>query len=54
MKQWSLTTLPEKLIRIGAKVGPHSKYATFQMTEVGVPQESYAAILSFINLDYPT
>ncbi len=31
VKHWSLTTLREKLIKIGAKVVRHSKYLTFQM-----------------------
>lgn len=29
--QWSLTTLREKLIKIGAKVVRHARYAVFQM-----------------------
>ena len=33
---WSLTTLREKLIKIGAKVVRHSRYITFQMAEVAV------------------
>ena len=28
MKHWSLTTLREKLVKIGAKVTRHSKYVT--------------------------
>ena len=28
---WSLTTLREKLIKIGAKVVRHARYVTFQM-----------------------
>ncbi len=34
VRQWSLTTLGEKLIKIGAKVVRHTGYVTFQMTEV--------------------
>jgi hypothetical protein len=48
VKHWSLTTLREKLIRIGAKVVRHSKYATFQMGEVAMPGELFAAILERI------
>jgi hypothetical protein len=33
---WSLTSLREKLIKIGAKVVSHGRYVTFQMAEVGV------------------
>ena len=35
-KPWSLTSLREKLIKIGAKVVSHGRYVTFQMTEVAV------------------
>ena len=34
---WSLTSLREKLIKIGAKVVSHGRYVTFQMAEVAVP-----------------
>ena len=44
MKHWSLTTLREKLIKIGAKVVPHARYVTFQITEVAVPRGLFAAI----------
>jgi hypothetical protein len=33
---WSLTSLREKLIKIGAKVVSHVRYITFQMAEVAV------------------
>ncbi len=48
VKHWSLTTLREKLIKIGAKVVRHSKYVTFQMAEAAVPREMFAAILERI------
>ena len=35
---WSLTSLREKLIKIGAKVVSHGRYVTFQMAEVAVPR----------------
>jgi hypothetical protein len=34
---WSMTSLREKLIKIGAKVVSHDRYVTFQMAEVAVP-----------------
>src|SRR5437763_12510508 len=34
IKDWSLTTLKEKLIKIGAKVVSHGRYVAFQMAEV--------------------
>ena len=48
MKHWSLTTLREKLIKIGAKVVTHSRYVIFQMAEVAVSRELFAAILERI------
>jgi hypothetical protein len=36
---WSLTSLREKLIKIGAKVVSHGRYTTFQMAEVAVPRQ---------------
>ncbi len=38
----------EKLIKIGAKVVRHAKYVTFQMAEVAVPRDLFAAILERI------
>ncbi|GAC1466787.1 MAG: hypothetical protein NVSMB9_07700 [Isosphaeraceae bacterium] len=48
MKHWSLTTLKEKLIKIGAKVACHAKALTFQMAEVAVPRALFGAILDRI------
>jgi hypothetical protein len=48
VKHWSLTTLREKLIKIGAKVVRHAKYVTFQMAEVAVPRELFTRILDRI------
>jgi hypothetical protein len=45
---WSLTSLREKLIKIGAKVISHGRYVTFQMAEVAVPQQMFREILSLI------
>lgn len=48
MAHWSLTTLREKLVKIGAKVVAHSRYVIFQMAEVAVSREMFAAILARI------
>jgi hypothetical protein len=45
---WTLTTLREKLINIGAQVARHAMVVTFQMAEVAVPRELFAAILDRI------
>jgi hypothetical protein len=45
---WSLTSLREKLIKIGAKVVRHGRYVTFQMAEVAVSRQMFAEILMLI------
>jgi Transposase DDE domain group 1 len=45
---WSLTSLREKLIKIGAKVVSHGRYVTFQMAEVAVSRQMFQEILSLI------
>jgi hypothetical protein len=45
---WSLTSLREKLIKIGAKVVRHGRYVTFQMAEVAVSRQMFAEILMMI------
>jgi hypothetical protein len=45
---WSLTSLREKLIKIGAKVVRHGRYVTFQMAEVAIPRKLFAAIMQRI------
>ena len=47
--QWSLTSLREKLVKIGAKVVRHARYAVFQMAEVAVPRELFGQILRLID-----
>ena len=37
VEQWSLTSLREKLIKIGAKIVRHGRYVTFQMAVVRTP-----------------
>ena len=48
VKHWSLTTLREKLIKIGAKVVNTSRYVYFQMAEAAVPRKLFASILDRI------
>jgi hypothetical protein len=45
---WSLTSLKEKLIKIGAKVISHGRYVAFQMAEVAIPRHLFADILRLI------
>jgi len=46
--QWSLTTLREKVVKIGAKVIAHGRYLVFQMAEVAVPRELFGRLLNRI------
>ena len=48
VKHWSLTTLWEELIKIGAKVVRHAKYVALEVAEVAVPRELLAAFLKRI------
>jgi hypothetical protein len=48
IKDWSLTTLREKLIKIGAKMVSHARYVVFQMAEVAIPGNVFADILRMI------
>ena len=47
--QWSLTTLREKLVKIGARIVRHGRYVVFQLAEVAVPRALFAAILRRID-----
>ncbi len=49
VEHWSLTTLREKLVKIGAKVVRHGRYVTFQMAEVAIPRALFADILRRID-----
>ena len=48
VKDWSLTSLKDKLIRIGAKVVSHGRYVAFQTAEVVIPRNLFADILRLI------
>ena len=48
IEDWSLTSLREKLIKIGAKVVTHGRYVAFQMAEVAIPKNLFAGILRLI------
>jgi hypothetical protein len=48
IKDWSLTSLKEKLIKIGAKVVSHGRYVVFQMAEVAIARQMFQEILRLI------
>jgi hypothetical protein len=52
-EHWSLTTLREKLVKIGAKVVSHGRYITFQLAEVAVPRDLFRNILFLIDMLRP-
>src|SRR3954471_16157982 len=49
VEQWSLTTLREKLVKIGARIVRHGRYVVFQLAEVAVPCALFAGILRRID-----
>jgi len=48
IKDWSMTSLKEKLIKIGAKVVSDDRYVAFQMPDVAIPRNLFADILRLI------
>jgi hypothetical protein len=48
IKDWSLTTLKDNLIKVGAKVVSHGRYVIFQMAEVAIPRQMFQEILRLI------
>ena len=48
IKDWSLTSLKEKLIKIGARVVSHGRHVALQMAEVAIPRQMFQEILSLI------
>jgi Transposase DDE domain group 1 len=49
VEHWSLTTLRERLVKIGARVVRHVRYVAFQLAEVAVPRALFAEILRRID-----
>ncbi len=49
VEHWSLTTLRERLVKIGAKIDSHGRYVTFQLAEVAVSRELFRKILRLID-----
>src|ERR671914_13466 len=49
IERWSLTSLREKVVKIGAKVITHARYTVFQMAEVAVPGDLFGRILAMID-----
>jgi hypothetical protein len=48
IERWSLTSLREKVVKIGAKVIAHARSTVFQMAEVAVPRDLFRRVLELI------
>jgi hypothetical protein len=48
IKDWSLTSPKEKLIKIGAKFVSHGHYVVFQMADVAIPRQLFADVLRLV------
>src|SRR5918911_1516717 len=48
MAQWSMTTLRERLVKIGARIVRHARSVTFQMAEVVVSRGLFRQILAAV------
>ena len=48
-RRWSLTSLRERLIKTGARLVRHGRYAIFQMAEAALSRQLFAGILGLIN-----
>src|SRR5207302_10493395 len=48
IKDSSLASLEEKLIKIGAKIVSHGRYVAVQMAEIAIPRNLFAEILRLI------
>jgi hypothetical protein len=57
VQQWSLTTLRDRLVKIGARIVRHGRSIAFQMAEVAVSRalfhENLAAIAALRRLPPP-
>ena len=49
IETWSLTSLRERLVKTGARLVRHARYAIFQFAGTALPQAVFAGILGLIN-----
>ena len=49
VKDWSLRSLQVKLIKMGGRIVRHARRIIFQLAEVAVPRELFAAILEGVS-----
>ena len=48
IKDWTLSSLKEKLIKVGVKVISHGRSIAFQMAEAAIPRQMFQEILRLI------
>jgi hypothetical protein len=48
IKEWSLTSLKENLIKISAKIVSRGRYVSFQMADIAIPRNLFDEILRLI------
>ena len=53
MARWSLTSLRERLVKIGARLTRHARQLILQMAEVTLPRDLFGQILTRIRLLSP-
>ena len=49
IEAWSLTSLRERLVKTGARLVRHARYAVFQFAEAALPRAMFAGVLELIN-----
>ena len=49
IETWSLTSLRERLIKTGARLVRHGRYAIFQMAAAVLPRKVFAGVINLIN-----
>ncbi len=49
LRRRELISLRERLIKTGARLVRHGRYAIFQMAEAALPRQVFAGILALIN-----
>ena len=49
IETWSLISLRERLIKTGARLVRHARYAVFQMAEAALSRSVFAGIVNLIN-----
>jgi hypothetical protein len=54
VKRWTLTTLPETMIKLGAKMVQRARFVAFQLAAVAILGRLYEAILDRISRFTPT